>query len=93
MVTTISAILELLDDNMEELLHINRLSMGSTITNLLLEHLDIESIWNTNINGKSSDYKGLSIKHKNGDMSFLNMVVIYPYSKVIKKNEGVQLHC
>ena len=78
---------------MDQLLHLNRVSIASQIKDLFLEHLDIESIWNTNINGKLSDYKGLSIKHKNGDMTFLNMVVIFPYSKGINKSEGVQLHC
>ena len=62
------SILEVLDNNMDQLLHLNRVSIASQIKDLFLEHLDIESIWNTNINGKSSDYKGLSIKHKNGDI-------------------------
>ena len=45
------------------------------------------------MNGTSTDYKGLSILHKNGEMSFINMTVIFPYSKGINEKKGVQLHC
>ena len=68
-------IMDVFDENMEDLLYINRVSIASEVKDLLLQHLDIESIWNTNINGKSSDYQGISIKHKNGEMSYINMLL------------------
>ncbi len=45
-------IMDVLDENMEDLLYLNRVSIASEIKDLLLQHLDIDSIWNTNINGK-----------------------------------------
>ena len=71
--TTGSTILALLDDHMEDLLHLSRVTICLQIKQLLLQHLEIESIWISNVSEKSTDYKGLSIKHANGEMSFLNM--------------------
>ena len=47
-------ILDTLDANMDDLLHLNRVSICSTIKDLLLNNLDITSVWNTNVNGTST---------------------------------------
>ena len=73
---------------MDDLLHLNRVSIASEIKDLLLNNLQIESIWISNINAASTDYKGLCILHENGEWMHINMVVIYPYSKGIKKSDG-----
>ena len=86
-------IMEVLDENMDNLLHLNRVTIASQIKDLLLNQLPIESIWISNVNASSTDYKGLSILHGNGEWTHINMVVIYPYSKGIKQGTGVSLHC
>ena len=67
-------IMDVLDENMDDLLHLNRVSIASEIKDLLLNNLQIESIWISNINTASTDYKGLCILHENGEWMHINMV-------------------
>ena len=60
-------IMDVLDENMDDLLHLNWVSIASEIKDLLLNNLQIESIWISNINTASTDYKGLCILHENGE--------------------------
>ena len=93
MTPTGQTIMDILDEHMDNLLHLNRVSIATEIKDLLLTQLDITSIWSSNINSSSTDYKGLYIQHKNGEWTHINMVVIYPYSKGITKGTGISLHC
>ena len=43
-------ILEILDANMDKLLHLNQVTIATQIKDLLLQHLDITSVWTTNVN-------------------------------------------
>ena len=66
--------MEVLDENMDNLLHLNRVTIASQIKDLLLNQLPIESIWISNVNASSTDYKGLSILHGNGEWTHINIL-------------------